>query len=62
MKGTYTGSQDPTSCLNPCYNGIKMKADPKALIKKGKGVLILVLMEYKWNIMHEKDSLLFLAS
>ena len=36
-------------CLNPCYNGIKMKGDQHLRAHPGAEVLILVLMEYKWN-------------
>ena len=35
--------------LNPCFNGIQMEQNGDTLINRSNAVLILVLMEYKWN-------------
>ena len=40
--------EEPIS-LNPCFNGIQMEQNQAESGLLGKFVLILVLMEYKWN-------------
>ena len=36
--------------LNPCFNGIQMEQAERAIAAAEVVVLILVLMEYKWNL------------
>ena len=36
-------------CLNPCFNGIQMERYQVTNAQSYEKVLILVLMEYKWN-------------
>ena len=38
-------------CLNPCFNGIQMEHIVCVSSLFYDGVLILVLMEYKWNVL-----------
>ena len=35
--------------LNPCFNGIQMEPEDTIIAGIRVNVLILVLMEYKWN-------------
>ena len=44
-----TNEQDALPCLNPCFNGIQMEPIGCYVSPTTAGVLILVLMEYKWN-------------